>query len=147
MSGEQQPTTQAWIYLGRRALAGGGLGDARLPADRQPDELVLFKAAAGRNVPGGRYEVRCAETATGLSLHGCPRLLENSGHELTAEWELADRVAYLDDEARRAEQRALRYGPERLGTPTLAELKQRHHAAPAPRRAALLATLLRYLGA
>lgn len=139
MAATEQYAERTWTFVGRRQLTKGGLGYLWLP---EAGEEVLFRTVRG-SVIGGSYLVNC--TPDNASVKGTPAYQAGDRHPQAAEWDLEDRAAHNADQARLIEARAAKEIPfEDL---TLCELRAQLADAPATRRTAMLAVILRKLGA
>jgi hypothetical protein len=139
MAATEQYAERTWTYVGRRQLRNGGLGYLWL---NQTGEEALFKKVRG-SVIGATYTVTAS--ADESLVKGTPIFQSGDRHPDSEQWDLEDRTAYTSDQARLVEARAAKEVPfEDL---TLRELRAQLAAAPATRRTAMLAVILRKLGA
>lgn len=134
---------ERWTYAGRRQVTGGKLGYCWVDGDGRE----LFYATVRAGVVGAVYELDVERADDNVRVVPSPRFVDEPRDPRVAEWEAEDRAAYTADELRKRESRAKRASGERFGQLTLEQLRAQLIAQPPPRRAALLAQVLRYLGA
>jgi hypothetical protein len=139
MPAAEEYTDHTWIYVGRRVLAKGGLGDVWLTESGQQ---VTFKKMRGSMV-GASYTITA--NADENSVQGTPRFQSGERHPNAPEWDLADRAAYNADQARLLEARLKKEVP--LDDLTLRELRERLDRAMPATRTAMIAVVLQRLGA
>lgn len=132
-------SSQSWIFAGRREKAKGGLFYVWI---NHHGEEVSYGKVKG-TVVGGRYDVMT--NAEGSKVSGTPVYQGKSDDARTARWELEDRAAYTADQLRKREAKAK--GEDHIGELTLSEVRDMLVTRFGMPRTALLAQVLRYIGA
>lgn len=135
---------RTWTYTGAEIVQGGKLGSAWLD---HTGERRLFSDAPSPAIVGGIYTVRTTEDGTRAAVAGAS-YERASEDERTEEWRLTDRAERTEHGAIKAKAKLIREAKAEagdLGSLTLAEVKAKMRGLP-EHRAAVLATVLRYLG-
>lgn len=147
---DRELADELWTYISRRPGVKSKLVELWL--DAEGNELVfgIGKGAASRSV-GATYTVGVDRddegTFRGAALQGA-RFAEagDPDDERVARWVALDRAAQTEDAARRRAERAKRDAGERFGELTLNDVRGLLANA-GPQRYALLANVLRHIGA
>lgn len=140
MSTEQERKSVEWTYMGQRLTASKKLAHAWR---REDGEQVLYLKLKAASV-GGVYALDVSpngEKVFSASL----RFVRQSDDENAPRWSIEHESARVEYDAQRAEKSAAKEKP--LSDMTLREVKQMMHRTLAPRRRALLAVILKEIGA
>lgn len=141
-----ESTTERWTYIGRR-INGTELQQAWLDEEGMSRYFTARKLS--HRAVGATYElsVTRGDGAVRAGVAGATFIAGPDDDDVRVPgWELEDRAAWVADEARKAEAKLKRDG-DAIGDLTLREFRQRLLASPSSRRGALIAVLLRYIGA
>lgn len=131
-------STETWTYMGRRQVAGGGLG--YLWMDESGAEHFFKKLPGG--VIGGAYEVQAERTEESITVRGGARwVARDERHERAGEWDARDRAASTAETMRKQEAKAKREDRP-MRDLTVEEVADLYWRLPAPQQGALLARLI-----
>lgn len=139
--GQDKFRKEKWVYVGRRNLAGGGLGCIYLKGKKEEERIYADKREM-RGIIGGLYQVEVLVGSETRQIKLPLKYLGPTSDARAAEWQADDKaaVAQKDIDKKMEKDR----GEDHLGRLTLKDLQEKYHTQPAT-RAGLLGLVYAYI--